>query len=311
MRKTEDLTGRRFGHLIVVEKMKERQDRYCLWRCRCDCGGEVCVNTKRLKRGTVTNCGCIPKSTARNGAKREELTGRRFGSLTVLHPAKNYKGRTCWVCRCDCGNLCTAASHELKAGRIKSCGCKRHLNGQNVRDISGQKFGRLTAIYPTDKRDEKGSVFWHCRCDCGNELDVTGDRLLYGNYKSCGCLKGELQGKIPERLHRIDGTCVELLEKRKYRRDNTSGFRGVYLQKNGKYRVSIGFKRQTFYVGTFKDFDEAVEARLEAERLIHDGFVSTYYRWKKSGTESPLIFEVEKSDGTFHVSTNVPSARGR
>ena len=71
MARTIDLTGQRFGNLTVLERMPETQDRYCLWRCRCDCGGEILVNTKRLKRGTVTNCGCNPKTTAQRGGCRE------------------------------------------------------------------------------------------------------------------------------------------------------------------------------------------------------------------------------------------------
>lgn len=44
-------------------------------------------------------------------------------------------------------------------------------------DITNQKFYRLTALYPTDKRDRDRSVIWHCRCECGNEVDVSGKRL--------------------------------------------------------------------------------------------------------------------------------------
>lgn len=67
-----DLTGQRFGKLTVLERTNEKQDRYYLWRCRCDCGGEILVNTKRLRRGTVTNCGCVPKTTARRGMIAED-----------------------------------------------------------------------------------------------------------------------------------------------------------------------------------------------------------------------------------------------
>ena len=76
-------------------------------------------------------------------------------------------------------------------------------------------------------------MFWHCRCDCGNEVDVTEDGLLHGNYRSCGCLRQEIWKELPGQLHMVDGTCVEMLEKRKHRSDNTSGFRGVYQLRNG------------------------------------------------------------------------------
>lgn len=68
-----DLTGQRFGKLAVLERTNEKQDRYYLWRCRCDCGAEILVNAKRLRRGIITNCGCIPKKTARCGLIAEDL----------------------------------------------------------------------------------------------------------------------------------------------------------------------------------------------------------------------------------------------
>ena len=97
-------------------------------------------------------------------------------------------------------------------------------HGSKILDITGRRFGRLTALFPTEKRDQNGSVYWHCLCDCGNTSDISEAKLVHGNYKSCGCLKTENQKNIAGQLHIIDGTCVEILENRKHRKDNTSGF---------------------------------------------------------------------------------------
>lgn len=268
-----ELEGQRFGHLTVLKRLDERENRYIMWLCRCDCGNEIKVNTRRLVRGTVDNCGCILEKTARRGPVAEDLTGQRFGKLVAVRRIRSQNGRTRWECRCDCGNIHIVTAHALKAGKCTSCGCSRYEKGRGVTDISGQKFGRLTALYHTDKRSKKGSVFWHCRCDCGNEVEVTEDGLLHGNYKSCGCLRQEIWKELPGQLHMVDGTCVEMLEKRKHRSDNTSGFRGIYHMNNGKYRATIGFKGKRFYIGTFKNYEDAVQARLEAENTIHGGFV--------------------------------------
>ena len=104
--------------------------------------------------------------------------------------------------------------------------------GRKAKDLSGQKFGMLTAQYATEKRDKRGSVYWHCVCDCGNEVDVTAAGLVHGNYHSCGCLQKKNRQEIAQRRHLVDGTCVEVLEKRKSRKDNMSGFRGVFQLKN-------------------------------------------------------------------------------
>lgn len=271
MGKSTDLVGKKFGLLTVVEKTPERQDRYCLWRCSCACGGEILVNTKNLKRGTVTNCGCIPKKTA----------------------------------------VKMKSGHELQNRDHKKSQRGSGLKGDRIVDLKGKRFGRLLVLYPTEKRDSKGSVFWHCLCDCGNETDVTEDGLVYGNYRSCGCLKKEIQKDIVNKLHHIDGTCVEWLEKRKSRSDNTSGFRGVYKRKNGSYRVDIGFKKHRYYLGTFKTYEEAVRARLAAETAIHERFVEAYYIWKQRNDiladdeKIPFEFEVKKIEDQFVVTTNI------
>ena len=303
-----DLTGKRFGKLTVIKKLSEKEDRYWLWLCQCDCGRFVTVNTKRLTRGTVRDCGCSSQKTARNGPKAEDLTGQRFGNLVVTRRAKNRNGRTCWYCICDCGNEKVVTAHDLKSGSVKSCGCRKYARGKGIRDIAGEKFGRLTALYPTEKRNEKGSVYWHCRCDCGNEVDVTSDGLLWGSYRSCGCWKEEIKEMIPQRLHHVDGTCVEILANRKSRCDNTSGFRGVYMLKNGKYKACIGFKQKRYWLGTYRTFEEAVQVRLEAEDLIHNGFLEAYYEWKDHadldpqwGREHPLSFQVEKINGDLVI----------
>lgn len=54
-----DLTGMRFGRLLVLERAEERTSWGAIqWRCRCDCGREKLVATGNLKRGT-RSCGCL------------------------------------------------------------------------------------------------------------------------------------------------------------------------------------------------------------------------------------------------------------
>ncbi|WP_434310037.1 AP2/ERF family transcription factor [Hominifimenecus sp. rT4P-3] len=60
--------------------------------------------------------------------------------------------------------------------------------GNRKRDLSGQRFGKLVALTPTDQRIDNGSVVWHCQCDCGNTADVSARRLVRGKACSCGCL---------------------------------------------------------------------------------------------------------------------------
>lgn len=66
---------------------------------------------------------------------------------------------------------------------------KKTRNYGPRKDITGQKFGRLTALYYI-----KGGK-WHCKCDCGNEIDVDTRNLNTGHTKSCGCLLKEKNSK--------------------------------------------------------------------------------------------------------------------
>lgn len=58
------------------------------------------------------------------------------------------------------------------------------------KDISGQKFGRLTALYKLNNYNKKGT-YWLCSCECGNITIVYTGHLLNEHTKSCGCLNRE------------------------------------------------------------------------------------------------------------------------
>lgn len=59
------------------------------------------------------------------------------------------------------------------------------------KDITNERFGRLVALYKIGKT-KTGLGIWHCKCDCGNEIDVSRGYLVAKNgRKSCGCLQKE------------------------------------------------------------------------------------------------------------------------
>ena len=57
-----------------------------------------------------------------------------------------------------------------------------------TKDISGRRFGMLTAIHPTEKR-KRYSVIWECRCDCGNTIEASVQDLDKSDRTSCGCFR--------------------------------------------------------------------------------------------------------------------------
>lgn len=56
--------------------------------------------------------------------------------------------------------------------------------------LIGEKFGRLSVIGLSDKRDG-GKLMWVCRCSCGETAIVRGTHLTQGKTESCGCLRHE------------------------------------------------------------------------------------------------------------------------
>ena len=55
-----DLTGRRFGRLVVISRDKGRHSHRgeAHWLCRCDCGGLSVVRSDHLRSGHTASCGC-------------------------------------------------------------------------------------------------------------------------------------------------------------------------------------------------------------------------------------------------------------
>lgn len=63
-----------------------------------------------------------------------------------------------------------------------------------IRDLTNQKFGRLTVLefsgYASNRKTQ-----WRCKCECGNEIIVKSNSLVTGHTKSCGCLEIETKKK--------------------------------------------------------------------------------------------------------------------
>lgn len=118
------------------------------------------------------------------------LVGQRFGHLTVQYDTgERFHRSIVWMCKCDCGREHKATSNNLNGGNVKSCGDQKCPYHRTYKDLTGQKFGHLTAMYPTTMKD--GShMYWMCKCDCGNpELkEVASNHLQRGSVQSCGCI---------------------------------------------------------------------------------------------------------------------------
>lgn len=128
-----------------------------------------------------------------------DLTGKRYGELTVLRRAPNNRhGKAMWVCRCACtGKEAPVIGSHLANGNTKSCGCLQRERTSERRSTfrpkHGERFNSLAIIEETTL-SANGDRRFRCRCcECGEETVVRG-YLLRSKRRpttSCGCLGRE------------------------------------------------------------------------------------------------------------------------
>lgn len=158
------------------------------------------------------------------------------------------------------------------------------------RDITGQRFGKLTVL-PT-KSNKRGYVV--CKCDCGTIKDVVKRDVLSGATRSCGAseCKAEVrrmkkESQVIESAHtnnqsqksfennkrvldinKVYKKMYQISKNPKKSKKNFSGCVGVtWNRKMKRWIAGIGFRGENIYLGAYKDFEEAVAARKEAEEM--------------------------------------------
>jgi hypothetical protein len=194
-----DLTGQRFGKLVVIErtiKPDNKKKKSSWWLCQCDCKNVVVFDGFSLSSGHTKSCGC-----SRLGKGVVDITGQKFGKLTAVETVrrlneKSGKYQLLWRCKCDCGNETIVDGYQVRNGHTSSCGlCYSNL--------VGQKFGSLTVMRETDKQENSSYKRWLCQCDCGNEKIVSSVALRSGNTVTCGDRTKHYENLIGMRFGRL------------------------------------------------------------------------------------------------------------
>ena len=181
--------GSRYGRWVVQSVLQPgKTDEDTIVHCRCDCGTERDMVLRHLKVGDSKSCGCLQRERAGEYAF-QDLTGKRFGYWTVLYQnGHNRSGGITWRCRCErCGEEYDVDGGNLRSGQSAMCAaCSSKVNGEKLRaNLIGQRFGMLSVMDFAFVKNN--NTYWHCKCDCGNEVDVSVGGLTSGNTRSCGC----------------------------------------------------------------------------------------------------------------------------
>lgn len=336
----KDLTGMVFGRLTVIEQAEDYVNpndgkRIARWLCKCSCQEDryITTNGTNLTRGLTKSCGCYAKEMT-SAAKLIDLTGKKFGRLTVINRSKNdyvYKGKIYprWNCICDCGTPVEVLGDELRSGNSKSCGCyaSERTAARNkemfklYNDI--EDHGKYIIMYTSKKEP----IYIDAE-------DYTKVKDIYwfigeGNY-----IYGSLEGEKYQ-LHRLIMDCPDDLvvdhiggdltrnDNRKFNlryathSQNTQNVKLHPKNKTGVTGVSWDSTKQKWMAGITKDrhhhtigrydkFEDAVEARLKAEDEYFGEF--SYRNSQRIYKEGLAQYQTETDDGFGNNPMEVQSA---
>ena len=174
MGKMKDLTGQRFGKLVVIECAGKLDGRRYSWKCKCDCGNEKIIAGASLTSGNTRSCGCLAKETGLNKWNKEQSEQAKipietkFGKLTVIEDLgmrQQIEGhnRRWYKCRCDCGNIHEVMANALKQGQIISCGKCMASKGE----------------YLIQQLLDKNNIIYNYNCSLPDLIKETGKKLRF------------------------------------------------------------------------------------------------------------------------------------
>ncbi len=197
--KSINTPGEKINHWTLLYKTKSSNRP--VWVAQCDCG-----NIGKVRSGQSISKWC---TDCQHKNAQRDYTGLRFGILTCTNERKLKNKKTYIKCICDCGNVTWVSNGNLTSGEVKSCGCLSHIyHGKKLEDLTGKIFNDLTVIELAFTKN--GERYWHCKCKCGKEKNISTANLTTNKVKSCGCRKylqinpGDRFGKLTV-LSKIEG----------------------------------------------------------------------------------------------------------
>lgn len=150
-------------------------------------------------------------------------------------------------------------------------------------NLTNKKFNKLTVLERVDNK--AGNRYkWKCLCDCGNITLVDPKNLKNGHTKSCGCLQiqaasnnSEYAKIVYSEKYITEGTNIAKITQEKLDKNNKSGYRGVHFHNQSKtWEARIQFQGKRYYLGRYKDIEDAIKARKEAEDKLYGDFLNWY-----------------------------------
>lgn len=122
-----------------------------------------------------------------------DMTGKKFGKLTVKYRDPEPHTKPYWICQCECGNELSVYGTNLRNGtttQCKQCAYQKRTEtifGETYNYLLNHKFGHLSVLEKDNSKPSGAgrNVYWKCKCDCGKYVSVATADLL--NEKKTVC----------------------------------------------------------------------------------------------------------------------------
>lgn len=293
MKEITNLTGQKIENWTVVEMDHKNAHGVVYWLCKCDCGYEKKMRTNSLLSKKYLWCpGC-----SKRPRKRNDISGQRFGRLTVIEIDRIIDNITMWKCRCDCGNITSVSIANLRGGHTKSCGCLARENG--YANIKNRYLNEYKVIGDTVYVILTNGETMLCDVDDWERLKIYTWRVNGRGYAFRSRMKGERSSDI--RFHScviekkdnmvIDHINRNRLDNRKCNlrlctiqvntinrsvsKRNKSGYTGVTKHRN-KWIAYIGVNHKNIKLGSYDCLEDAIKARKDGEEKYHKPILEKY-----------------------------------
>lgn len=177
-----DLTGQKFGRLIVIEDDGTRtKGKQVKWRCRCECGNLKHVKGSHLKDGRIKSCGCLNDEKRRERYK--DMSGFSNKAFDVLERDHSDNQRVYWRCKCKkCGEEVVLNTNQIH--NYKSCGCDQHPSrGEFLDKIRDPEAKWDDGMYANNTSGVRGVYYNKRKNSWIAHIGAKGEKYYLGSYK--------------------------------------------------------------------------------------------------------------------------------
>ena len=314
-----NLIGQKFNMLTVDKELEYNNKlKQQMWHCKCECGGEINCNTYKLIYGQRGSCGCTPS---------ENHVGKTYGNITVTNVitdnpyiikddkifTKDTLDNIRFTYRCNiCGNEYNVSSSDIRTKKNNKnamcyeCSLKNKEKGlNNVFDLESHEYGICyfneykDDYFIFDKEDYNNikNIYWnktnkgyirgyYKQQNSNKRKAIFLHKYLFNDFDNKFVIDHINRNKSDNRRENLR-ICnqQENVFNSSIPKNNTSGFIGVYKVSNSTWEASIMIDRETIKLGRYKNIEDAIVARLKAEKEYFGDFAPQRHLFKEYNIE--------------------------